>query len=92
MVAGNQVVDITVDPREVRSRGRRLWLRGGIPIVGVLLLVAAILTIAVNTDRENREGVLALTDNLLKTFDNQIAAEVAAYLGPAARRASSAAC
>jgi hypothetical protein len=87
MVAGNQVVDITVDPREVRSRGRRLWLRGGIPIVGVLLLVAAILTIAVNTDRENREGVLALTDNLLKTFDNQIAAEVAAYLGPAARAA-----
>ena len=38
-----------------------------------------------NTDRENRKGALALTDDLLKTLDNQIAVEVAAYLGPANR-------
>ena len=89
MVAGNQVVDVAVDPREVRDRRRRAWRRVGIPIVAVVLMVAAIVVAAVYIDRENRQGVLALTDDLLNTLDKQITAEVAAYLIPAARAVTS---
>src|SRR5215472_13874875 len=85
MAAGNQVVDVAVDPRDLRDRRRRAWRRIGIPIVAVVLMVAAIVVAAVVTFRENRHGVLVLTDNLLKSLDNQIAAEVAAYLVPAGR-------
>jgi class 3 adenylate cyclase len=85
MVAGNQVVDVAVDPREVRDHRRRAWRRVGIPIVAVVLMVAATVVAAVVTYQENRQGVLVLTDGLLNTLDNQIAEEVAAYLVPAAR-------
>jgi adenylate cyclase len=85
MVAGNQIVDITVDPQEARGRRRRAWLRGGIPVISVVLMIAAILVIAVSTDRANRQGVFALSDDLLATLDSRIALEVSAYLDPAAR-------
>jgi adenylate cyclase len=85
MVAGKPVVDITIDPQEVRRGRRRAWLRGGISGAGVLLMIAAILAIAVYTDRANRQGVLALSDDLLATLDSRIAVEVSAYLGPATR-------
>ncbi|HKF62146.1 MAG TPA: cache domain-containing protein [Dongiaceae bacterium] len=85
MAAGNQVVDVAVDPRDLRDRRRRAWRRMGIPIVAVVLMVAAIVVAAVVTFRENRQGVLVLTDNLLKSLDDQIAAEVAGYLVPAGR-------
>jgi hypothetical protein len=85
MVAGNQVVDVAVDPREVRDRRRRAWRRVGIPIVAVVLMVAAIVVAAVVTYQENRQGVLVLTHNLLESLDNQIAEEVEGYLVPAGR-------
>ncbi|HZT19283.1 MAG TPA: cache domain-containing protein [Dongiaceae bacterium] len=85
MVAGNQVVDIGVDPRDAQARRRRAWLRVGIPIVAVVLMIAAILAIAVYSNRANRQGVLALSDDLLAALDSRIALEVSAYLDPAAR-------
>ena len=85
MVAGNQVVDVAIDPRDLRDRRWRAWRRIGIPIVAVVLMVAAIVVAALVAYRENRQGVLVLTDNLLETLDNQIAGEVAAYLVPASR-------
>src|SRR5258707_8431432 len=85
MVSGIQVVDIGVDPLAESRRRRRAWLRVGIPLVGVILMIAAILTIAVYSNRANREGVLALSDDLLSALDARIALEVSAYLDPAAR-------
>src|SRR6266446_800364 len=85
MVSGRQVIDIGVDPLEERNRRRRAWLRVGIPVVAVVLMVAAILFIAVYSDRANRQGVLALSDDVLSGLDSRIALEVAAYLDPAAR-------
>jgi len=85
MVSGIQVVDIGVDPLAERRRRRRAWLRIGVPLVGVILMIAAILTIAVYSNRANREGVLALSDDLLSALDARIALEVSAYLDPAAR-------
>jgi adenylate cyclase len=84
MVAGSQIVDIGVDPRDARGRRRRAWLRVGIPLIGVAVMVGAILAIAVYSDRANRQGVLALSDDLLATLDSRIALEVSAYLDPAA--------
>jgi adenylate cyclase len=85
MVAGSQVVDIAADPQDAHHRRRRVWLRLGLPIAGVILMVAAILAIAVFSDRANRQGVLALSDDLLAAMDSRIALEVSGYLDPASR-------
>jgi adenylate cyclase len=85
MVSSRQVIDIGADPLAERNRRRRAWLRIGVPVAGVVLMVAAILFIAVYSDRANREGVLALSDDVLSGLDSRIALEVAAYLDPAAR-------
>src|SRR5437016_1253341 len=85
MVASRQVIDIGADPLDVQRRRRRAWLRIGIPVGGVVLMIAAILFIAVYSDRANRQGVLALSDDVLSGLDSRIALEVAAYLDPAAR-------
>lgn len=87
MVAGNEVVDVAVNPLEVRDRRRRAWRRIGVPILAVALVIAILLVATVVTYRQNRQGMLALVDNLLTTLDNQIAGEVAAYLVPAGRAA-----
>ena len=60
-----------------------LWL--GIPLGGVALMIATILFIAFYADRANRDGALALSDDLLATLEQRIGIEVSAYLEPAAR-------
>jgi len=85
MVASRQVIDIGADPLEEQRRRRRAWLRIGVPVGGVILMIAAIVFIAVYSDRANRQGVLALSDDVLSGLDSRIALEVAAYLDPAAR-------
>jgi hypothetical protein len=85
MAASDQVVDISEDATAVRRRRRRAFLRIGIPILGIILVIAAILGIAIYSHYANRQGVLALSDNLLDTLDAQIAQRVSAYLDPCAR-------
>jgi class 3 adenylate cyclase len=85
MVAGNQLVDLAIDPHAEGVRRRRAWIRGGLWVAILVLMVGAILAIAVYTDRANRQGVLALSDDLLAALDSRIAFEVSAYLGPATR-------
>ena len=45
MVASNPVVDIGVDPLDERRRRRRALLRIGIPLGGVALMIATILSL-----------------------------------------------
>ncbi len=85
MALGNQVVDISANPLEERRRRQRAWLRVGIPVASVVVMIATILVIAVYSERTNRQGVLALSDDLLSALDSRIALQVSAYLDPAAR-------
>ncbi len=87
MAVGNQVVDIAIDPLDERRRRRRAWLRIGIPIGSLALMVAGILAIALYAEHANRRDALALSDDLLATLEGRIQLAVSAYLDPAARAA-----
>jgi class 3 adenylate cyclase len=79
----DDVVDISDAPSH--SRRRWVWLRVGVPVGGVALVIIAILGIALYSDRVNRVGVLALSDDLLDGLQSRIAQQVASYLDPATR-------
>ena len=83
--AADDVVDIADLP--MNRRRRQVWLRVGIPVVGVGLVIAAILAIALYSERANRSGVLQLSGELLTSLERRISQEVAAYLDPATRAA-----
>jgi adenylate cyclase len=85
MATVDRVVDIAEDAVAVRRRRRHALLRLGIPILGVVFVIAAIFVIALYSHTANRRGVLALSDNLLDTLDAQIAQRVAAFLDPSER-------
>ncbi|HXZ00728.1 MAG TPA: cache domain-containing protein [Stellaceae bacterium] len=85
MVVSPQVVDIGLDPLDRRRRRRRAALRIGLPIVGVGLMAATILAIALYSDRANRSGALALSNDLLATLEQRVALALSAYLDPAVR-------
>src|SRR5215472_2671757 len=85
MVASNPVVDLSVDPLDERRRRRRALLRVGLPIGGVALMIATILAIALYSYRANRNGALALSNDLLVTLEQRIGLEVSNYLQPTAR-------
>jgi len=85
MADSTAVVDTRIDPLAERRRRRRAWLRIGLPIGTVALMIAIILAIAVYLSNANRRDVLALSDDLLTALDNRIAKEVSAYLDPSSR-------
>ena len=85
MAAVDRVVDIAEDIVAVRRRRRRAWLRLGIPILGVILVIAAIFVIALYSHTANRRGALVLSNDLLDMLDAQIGARVAAFLDPPSR-------
>jgi adenylate cyclase len=72
--------------RSERAR-REFWRRirrFGIPLVGVVLIVAAIIAIAFYSYSSNRSDALGLSQNLIETLDQRVQTEVEAYLTPAA--------
>jgi adenylate cyclase len=80
-----EVVNLDLAP--AHGQRKRLWLRVGAPIGGVLLVIAAILVITLYTNRVNRAGVIALSKTLLAGLQARISHEVSDYLDPATRAA-----
>jgi class 3 adenylate cyclase len=85
MAAVSRIVDISEDAVTARRRRRRALLRIGVPILGVILVIVAILGITLYSHEANRRGVLTLSDDLLNTLDGQIAQRVSAFLDPCER-------
>lgn len=85
MAGTDRLVDIDVDPQELRRRYRRAAFRFGLPVGGVVLVVLGILAIALYTDRANRAGVLSLSQDLLAQLQGRITSEVSSYIDPAQR-------
>src|SRR5579871_2331248 len=77
----DEVVDTSGN--SISGRHRRAWLRVGIPILGVVMVIAAILAIALYSERANQAGVLLLSEDLLNSVQQRISREVTAYLEPA---------
>jgi adenylate cyclase len=81
---GDEIIDVDADPKEAR---REFWQRigrFGIPLVGVVLIVGAIIAIAFYSYSSNRSDALGLSQNLIETLDQRVQTEVEAYLTPAA--------
>jgi class 3 adenylate cyclase len=85
MTAADQLVDITADPLDIKRRRRRAVMRIGVPIAGLILVIAAILGIALYADQANRKGALALSNDVLTALDGRIRQQVLAFLEPGAR-------
>ncbi|MBV8167311.1 MAG: GAF domain-containing protein [Alphaproteobacteria bacterium] len=85
MAVATQIVDIDVNPLEERRRRRRAWMRIGVPVVSVALMIAAILGIALYAERANRAGILSLSDEVLATLEARVTLQISSYLTPAAR-------
>jgi class 3 adenylate cyclase len=85
MPRGHAVIDITTDPHAARAERRRAALRIGVPILGVVAMVAVILLIAIQANRANTRGALALADDVLGATVARIEEEVADHFRIAAR-------
>ncbi len=79
-----EIVDVS--GRRVERR-QQLLLRVGVPILGVVLVVASILGIALYSYQSNRQGALMLSEALLNGLQGRIEREVTTYLGPATQAA-----
>jgi adenylate cyclase len=75
-----ELVDINLDTKTRRQRLKRRLLRVIVPVGCVLFMVATILSISAYSYHINRRDTLALSDNLLKSLDHRIAAQVREYL------------
>jgi adenylate cyclase len=69
---------------EADRRGRRR-ARILTPLLGVIVIVAALLGIALYGDRANRQGALALTDEMLLVLETRVAQQVSSFLGSGER-------
>jgi adenylate cyclase len=81
---GDEIIDVDADPSEARRGFWRRIVRFGIPIAGVVSIVAAIIGIAFYSYQSNRNDALSLSQNLVETLDQRVRTEVQAYLTPAA--------
>ncbi len=75
------VDDLSASP--LGRRRRQMWLRVGVPIAGVLLVILAVLGITFYADRLNSAGALTLSDEVLTGLQARIAQQVENYLAPA---------
>lgn len=74
-----------MDPAETRRRRRRRWSRVGLPLAGVVVVVAALLGIGAYSHEVNRRDALQLADEVIRSQEQRILREVEAYLAPAPR-------
>src|ERR687892_1758014 len=81
---GDEIIDVDADPREARREFWRRIGRFGIPLAGVVLIVAAIIGIAFYSYQSNRNDALSLSQDLIETLNQRVRTEVQAYLAPAA--------
>jgi adenylate cyclase len=88
MSRGHAVVDTAADPFTARTDRRRTMRRIGVPVIGVVLMIAVILVIAVQASRANRRGALALSDDVLTALDGRVAEQVTSYFGMPTRALS----
>ncbi|MDI2089931.1 adenylate/guanylate cyclase domain-containing protein [Commensalibacter oyaizuii] len=79
MPAG-EVVDPTKDPV---NRLWRLFLRVGVPVLGVVLVVIVVVGVTLHSYRTTKAGILKLTHVILKTEQSRVSQEVLTYLNPA---------
>jgi adenylate cyclase len=84
-MSADLVVDIAQAPTGLRRF--RAMLRIGVPLAGVIVVIAAVVSIVLYSERANRTGVLLLSDDLLTNLQERIGQEVIAYLTPASRAA-----
>ena len=87
MNSDGSAVDLDADPVAGQAERKRRLLRVGVPLIGVVLTMAVILTIATYAYQANRRGALALSDEILAALDARIAEQVADYFAPAKRAA-----
>src|SRR5215469_10779222 len=79
MSRSQEIIDTSADPFTARTERRRVVLRIAVPIVGVVLVVAVIAAIAVETSHAGRRGALELADAVLVATNARIAEEVTSY-------------
>jgi adenylate cyclase len=79
MSMGLDIIDIGAGPFAGRAERRRTLMRIGVPILGVVLMIAVILVIAVEETDANRRGALKLADDVLVATDARIAEQVTSY-------------
>lgn len=79
MPAG-EIIDPTKDSV---NRFWRLFLRIGIPILGVILVVVVVVGVTLHSYHRTKSGILKLTHVILKTEQSRVSQEVMSYLSPA---------
>lgn len=84
-MSSNYLVDIGEDPLDKRRRRRNVMRRVSAPIIGVVLLGATLLGVALYNYEANRSGVLNLSNEVLEELQSRISLEVESYLEPAYR-------
>ena len=65
------LLKITLDVQR-RRQTRRRWLRIAIPVVCVIVMLGAILTIAMLSYHNNGRDALALSDDLLRSLNRRV--------------------
>lgn len=82
-VKSSEIIDVDVDPRQLRSAIWRRLRLFGIPVAGVLLIAGAVLAIQIGDYRADRRDVLALSQDVINTLDERVRTQVDENLGVA---------
>jgi adenylate cyclase len=78
-----QQTTVVKAPPKARSSRWRAVLRNGMPILGVMLVIALVIAIAAYVYDSNRRGAVSLSNDLLDAIDRRIDVQLNAYFSPA---------
>ena len=84
-LAGTAESDVVIDPGRQRRARRQAFMRVGLPVAGVVVVVAALAAIVWHSVTSNRRDALELADEVIRAQEQRIMREVESYLGPAPR-------